>query len=79
MKRLVKFIVPLCLFIVLGYQGAKADTTAKDEKGVVIRATNLSTDKVIKVPKAEDRESSYNTIVGSKVLREVEVAQELQL
>ena len=68
MKRLVKFIVPLCLFIVLGYQGAKADTTAKDEKGVVIRATNLSTDKVIKVPKAEDRESSYNTIVGSKVL-----------
>lgn len=68
MKRLVKIIVPLCLFLVLGYEGAKADTTASDERGAIIRATNLSTDKVIKVPKAEDREISYNTKVGSKVL-----------
>lgn len=68
MKRFVKIIVPLCLFLVLGYEGAKADTTANDERGTIIRVTNLSTDKVIKVPKAEDREISYNTEVGSKVL-----------
>ena len=68
MKQFVKIIVPLFLFLALGYAGAMAYTTESDEKRGITRANHLSTDKVIKVPKVEDREISYNTEVGLKVL-----------
>lgn len=66
MKK-IKIIAPICLALAINGQLVKADTTGNVEKNVIIRTTSLSTKKVIKVPKEEDKSAAYG-LGGSTVL-----------
>lgn len=60
LKKLT-LLLPMCLGLALTYNAdiTKADTQGTSEKGVVIKSTSLSTNKVIKVPQKGTQGQNY--------------------
>ena len=66
---LVKLMIATVVFMgisLVNVESAKADTTLKVNKGVTLRATELKTSKVIKVPVAGEETVSND---GNKISR----------